>query len=250
VESGDTILEPIVTKYEVWAAVYSPDVTLIATGGHEPFSGQPQCSVQIWDAKTGELVATLKGHTIAVRCLAWTKDGKTLISGSYDNTIRTWNTTKWERTAVLDGHSGVYAIAISPNGRILASALFDMTARLWNLDDGQPISSPLQHADGVRCVSFSAGGKRLVTGCLDKNAYSWDVALIIREAGLDDLLLDSKVRHVSWYCILATKRALPGKEIGTLCVIPSLKDHVVLNIDTPGRCHTTSACLSGTCRFF
>jgi len=57
VESGDTILEPIVTKYEVWAVVYSPDVTLIATGGHEPFSGQPQCSVQIWDAKTDELVA-------------------------------------------------------------------------------------------------------------------------------------------------------------------------------------------------
>jgi WD40 repeat protein len=129
-----------------------------------------------------------------VRCLAWTKDGQTLISGSHDCSIRTWNTTKWEQTAVLDDHTGVvYGIAISPNDRIMASASSDKTARLWNLDNGKPISSPIQHAEQVLCVSFSAGGKQLATGCEDKNAYIWDVAAILREAGLDDLLSDPKV---------------------------------------------------------
>jgi WD40 repeat protein len=64
---------------------------------------------------------------------------------------------------------------------------------LWNLENGQPISTPLQHADGVKSVSFSAGGKQLATGCDDKNTYSWDVAAIVKEAGLDDLLSDPKV---------------------------------------------------------
>ncbi|KAG1761884.1 hypothetical protein EV702DRAFT_1206874 [Suillus placidus] len=56
----------------------------------------------------------------------------------------------------------------------------------------QPISSPLQHAEQVTCVSFSADGKQLATGCWDKNAYIWDVATILREADLNDLLSDSK----------------------------------------------------------
>ncbi|KAG1851853.1 hypothetical protein DFJ58DRAFT_746204 [Suillus subalutaceus] len=41
-------------------------------------------------------------------------------------------------------------------------------------------------------MSFSADGKLLATGCEDKNAYAWDVAAILREAGLDNLLSDPK----------------------------------------------------------
>jgi WD40 repeat protein len=200
VESGETIPEPIeiilasieTGHDEIYAVVYSPDTTLIATGGWD----KNTYPIKIWDAKTGKLVATLKGHTHDVLCLAWTKDGKTLISGSYDSSIRTWNTTNWKQTAVLLEHTdGVRRIniAISPNDRILASVSGDKTARLWNLDNGQPISSPIQHANLVFCVSFSAGGKLLATGCADKNAYIWDVAAILREAGLDDLLSDRKV---------------------------------------------------------
>jgi len=217
VENRKTMIEPIVTGHEeVLATVYSPDMTMIATGGRDrPWTKLPDCSIQIWDAKTGKLVATLKGHTWEVSCLAWTKDGRTLISGSYDSSLRTWNTTKWEQTAVLVEHTSchfVNAIAISPNGRILTSAFSDSTVRLWNLDNGQPISSPLQHnTHGVSCVSFSADGKRLVTGCWDKNAYSWDVAVIVREAGLDDLLSDSKANKLALHSD-ATRR-LPDHRI-------------------------------------
>jgi len=194
VESGEAILAWIRTGHIcVWAVVYSPDMTLIATAGRDGPWFDTSSSVQIWDAKTGELVATLKGHTDSVRCVAWTKDGKTLISGSFDHSIRTWNTTKWEQTAVLDKHThNVFALAISPNGRILASVSGDKTARLWNLDNGQPIGLPLRHTEQVNCVSFSADGKLLATGCCNNSAYSWDVAAIVREAGLDELLSDSK----------------------------------------------------------
>ncbi|KAG1866019.1 quinon protein alcohol dehydrogenase-like superfamily [Suillus subluteus] len=199
VESGETIFEPIriETGREVWAVTYSPDMTLIATGGYDGpwnMSIKPdEFPIKIWDAKTSKLVATLKHPEAPVYALAWTKDGKTLISGSSNNSIRTWDTTKWEQTALLDEHTEcVFAIAISPNGRILASASYDNTARLWNLDNGQPISSPFEHANEVTSVSFSADGKQLATGCCDKNAYMWDVAAIVREAGLDDLLSDPK----------------------------------------------------------
>ncbi|KAG1822675.1 WD40-repeat-containing domain protein [Suillus subaureus] len=199
IESGKTILAPIKTGDElVQAVIYSPDMTMFATGAvdrgelaHE--TQYDKSPIKIWDTKTGELVAALKGHTNGVVCLAWTPDGERLVSGSYDYSIRTWDTTTWKQIAVLEGHTRfVHGIAISPNGRILASASWDKTARLWNLDNNQPISSPLHHASNVFSVSFSADGKLLATGCCDNNAFTWDVSTIVTEAGLDELLLDQR----------------------------------------------------------
>jgi WD40 repeat protein len=196
VEKGVTILGPIETGHEiVEAVIYSPDMALIATCGRlwRSIPDSTESQVKIWDAKTGKLVVALKGHTASVWCLAWTPDGKTLISGSSDHSIRTWNTTNWKQIAVFDGHTNlVHGIAISPNGRILASASYDNTARLWNLENGQPVSLPLEHVDLVNCVSFSADGKLLATGCDDHNAHMWDVSAILKEAGLDELLLDQR----------------------------------------------------------
>ncbi|KAG2738573.1 WD40 repeat-like protein, partial [Suillus brevipes Sb2] len=120
-------------------------MAMFATAGYDKPS---EYSIKIWDAKTRELVATLKGHTNSVWCLAWSQDGKTLISGSFDHSIRTWITKTWKQLALLDGHTSAVlgnGIAISPNGRILASASADSTARLWNFENSQPISSPLHH---------------------------------------------------------------------------------------------------------
>ncbi|KAG2060740.1 WD40 repeat-like protein [Suillus hirtellus] len=196
VETGQIILSPIkAAGHTLWAVVYSPDMTLFATGGGErpPNTEDNKSAIKIWNAKTGKLVTTLEGHTHWVQCLVWTPDGKTLISGSYDDSIRTWNTSTWKQIALLEGHtSAITSIAISPNDCILASASLDGTAQLWNLDDNQPIASPLQHPALACSVSFSADGKLLATCCADKNAYTWDISVIVKEAGLDELLLDKR----------------------------------------------------------
>ncbi|KAG2066720.1 tricorn protease domain 2-containing protein [Suillus decipiens] len=203
VENEETILAPVKTGHRyVFAAVYSPDMSMFATGGSEQswdFTGDNESQIKIWDVKiVGKLVATLEGHTHRVWCLAWTPDGKTLISGSSDRSIRTWNTTTWKQIALLDEHTDhITDIAISPSGRILASTSNDNTARLWNLDNNQPISSPLHHASRVDSVSFSADGRLLSTGCWDTNAYTWDVSALVKEAGLDELLFDQHDKSVN-----------------------------------------------------
>jgi len=183
VESGKTVLAIETGLSECEAAIYSPDTTMIATGGE---SEDLKEFIKIWDAKTGKLITNLKGHIERVYCLAWTADGSTLISGSFDCSIRTWNTTTWQQIHVLTGHTDpVYRIAlISSNGPILASASWDRTARLWNLESGLPIGLPLRHLQDLLCVSFSTDGKLLATGCWDNNAYSWDISGILKEAGL------------------------------------------------------------------
>jgi len=193
VETGNTVLEINTGIPEVYTAIFSPDWTLIATGG---YSSKDEF-IKIWDANTGKLVSILKGHTRYVNCLAWTARS-TLISQSHDQSIRTWDTSTWQQIAVLTYHTSlVYGIAISPNGRILASASEDNTARLWNLENGQPIGSTLYHPNFVSCVSFSTDGTLLATGCGDNNAYTWDMVAIIEEAGLKELLVSCSLSSLS-----------------------------------------------------
>jgi WD40 repeat protein len=192
VESGKTVLGPINTGHQsVYAAVYSLDESMIATGGYNKLENDRL--IKIWDGKTFGLVTTLKLEGNAW-CMAWTADGKRLISGSIDGSIVTWNTSTWKQLAVFTGHTErIIAISISPNERILASASWDFTARLWNIENGQQIGSALVHSGEVYCISFSEDGKLLATGCHDFNAYTWDVSAIVKEAGFDDLLSDSNV---------------------------------------------------------
>jgi len=197
VRTGNTVLEINTGLREVYTAIFSPDSTLIATGGDSEEVVFDEF-IKIWDANTGKLASILKGHTDYVNCLAWTANRSTLISGSDDRSIRTWDTSTWQQIAVFTGHTSfVYGIAISPNGRILASASWDKTARLWNLDNGQPIGSTLQHPHFVNCVSFSTDGTLLATGCDNCNAYTWDVAAIIEEAGLKELFVSCSFSSLS-----------------------------------------------------
>jgi WD40 repeat protein len=69
---------------EVLAAVFHPDGTRIASGGHDR-------SIIIWDVTTGEELLRLTGHTSYVFSLAFGPDGETLVSGSGDATVRLWD---------------------------------------------------------------------------------------------------------------------------------------------------------------
>ncbi|KAG2069218.1 WD40 repeat-like protein [Suillus decipiens] len=148
VKSGKTV-GPIGTG-QTWVdtIAYSPDSIKFATGGLED-------GVNIWDAKTGELLTTLKHE-------------------------------HW--IATLRGHENwVSAITCSQNDRLLVSASNDQTARLWNFDINLPDGPPLRHKERVACLALSPDGKVLVTGG-DRDLYAWDIHAILKKAGLEGLL--------------------------------------------------------------
>ena len=77
---------------------------------------------------------TLEGHTRNVNSVAFSPDGRTIVSGSSDDTLRIWDAITGKHMQTLEGHTdSVYSVAFSPNGRIVASGSNDDTLRIWRL---------------------------------------------------------------------------------------------------------------------
>ncbi|KIK35348.1 hypothetical protein CY34DRAFT_812244 [Suillus luteus UH-Slu-Lm8-n1] len=186
VKSGEPVqgLNPIKTGHGLYAVSYSPETKVIATGGYK------KSGIKIWGAKTGKLLSKIElNRDIDVWSLAWTSDEKKLIAGTFDGSIRIFDTATWQQIAVLEGHAdAVNSLTLFSNDHLLASTSLDETARLWNLHTNLQVGPPLQHENIVWCAGFSADGKLLSTGCLDKNAYVWDIEAILKTAGLEGLL--------------------------------------------------------------
>lgn len=83
-----------------------------------------------WD----ELVCTLKGHTDVVNCLAWSPEGRYLLSGSEDCTARVWDTTTRDCVAVVNDVCGVRAVAWSPHGHDFVTVNEHGTLRVYELE--------------------------------------------------------------------------------------------------------------------
>jgi WD40 repeat protein/transcriptional regulator with XRE-family HTH domain len=117
------------------------------------------------------------GHTDGLYGLAFSPDGKYVLTGSNDNTVRLWDIVTGKEVRRFIGHTkGLYAVTFSPDGKyVLTSGGNDDTARLWDAQTGAEIRR-FVHPGGVRGVAFSPDGKYVLTGSIDKIARLWDVA--------------------------------------------------------------------------
>ena len=90
-------------------------------------------------------------HTAPVSSLSYSRDGRTLASASYDETICLWNGRTGEhRLTIKTGHSdGVTAVAVSPDASIIASAGRDGAVHLWNARTGTVVHTFTAHNEAV-----------------------------------------------------------------------------------------------------
>jgi WD40 repeat protein len=117
-------------------------------------------------------------HAHNVWSLAFSPDGKTLATGSADETIRLWEVESGESVGdSIQGHEGgVTSLTFSPNGEVLASGGLDSEIHLTDLDSRQRIGPPLTgHTDAVNSMTFSPNGDSLVSASHDTNVFLWNM---------------------------------------------------------------------------
>lgn len=137
---------------DVVCIAFRPDGTLLASGGDDH-------RICLWNVETGDLVATLAGHTQTVRALAFhpetTHQQGLLASASWDSTIQLWDLSIHQPRAILHGHPvPITALVFSPNGRYLASGGTEPLIRLWDVATGQQCQILNGHNGWINALAF------------------------------------------------------------------------------------------------
>ena len=107
-------------------------------------------------AAGGALQRTLANHASSVTTVALTPDGKQVISGSDDQTIKIWHLETGEELKTLKGHTDwVRTVAVTPDGTRIISGSDDQTIKIWNLETGEELKTLKGHADWVRTATVT-----------------------------------------------------------------------------------------------
>src|SRR4051812_24667173 len=116
-------------------------------------------------------------HGAKVWSVAFSPDGKTVITGSYDNTARLWDASTGRQLGQpLMHQNAVRAVAFSRDGTTAITGSDDNTARLWDASTGRQLGQPLTHQGAVSAVACSRAGTTVLTGCEDSTARLWDAS--------------------------------------------------------------------------
>jgi WD40 repeat protein len=132
-------------------------------------------TVVLYDAPTGAVVRTLKGHKAQAHVGDFTADGKRFACGAINGAVKVWDVaTGKEELSFPDGANDVWGTAFSPDGKQIVTVASQGAVKVWDAADGKELKTLGQHEGGATCLAFNAAGTRLVTAGLDGLVRVWD----------------------------------------------------------------------------
>ena len=161
---------------KMFAMALSPNGKwLVGAGWTAPDCNKGCGDIRLFDFATGRLVALLKGHSDVVLALAFSPDGRRLISGSADDTAIIWDVEQRRVLQQLKGHTAsIYAVGFTPDGARAVTGSYDRDLRLWSVADGQPIGDPMTgHGDKIYALAVAPDGT-IASGDESGEIRLWD----------------------------------------------------------------------------
>jgi WD40 repeat protein/tRNA A-37 threonylcarbamoyl transferase component Bud32 len=174
------LLTTLKHDHGVRCAAFIPKHKYLATGSHQ--------AVQFWDAD-GKAVGQRLDHPHTVDKLAFSPDGKKLLSYCFDRAIRLWNIEDLNAVQLIGemsndtGQTAINALTFSPNSKLVAAVGAGGFVRLWDAETAKPFGPRLQQKDSVHAVLFCTDDV-LVTGGKE--------GLKFYTVGTDELIAETK----------------------------------------------------------
>jgi WD40 repeat protein len=185
------------TTIKIWDS--SSGIVLHTLAGHSGFvmsvawnhdsskivSGSADGTMKIWDCKksisdcrtTWKLLKTLEGHSHFVNSVSWNHhDSSQIVSGSWDKTIKIWDSSTGILLRTLTDHSGwVKLVSWSHDDTKIVSGSYDKTVRIWNAITGDLMKTLEGHSGAVSCVAWSPDDRKIAScSCNEKKIILWD----------------------------------------------------------------------------
>jgi WD40 repeat protein len=172
----------------------------------------------LWDAASLEEITRFRGHTDQIKCLNFSSSGKTLVSGSKDETIRYWNVETGECIEYVDGFdSTVFSVCFNSDVTKLLVGLGSGHVLLLDTDNVSILKKFSDHDRAVLSVRFSPDEKKIISASEDKTA-------VVREIDPDlsgPLIMPKKIEHAD--IVFCAEMSKDGKQVVTASSDYSIK---------------------------
>lgn len=200
-DDGRRLFRSVSHAAEVHSLAFSPDAKQFASAGKRATSNKDEyvADLKIWDANRGTVELSLDGHSGMVMGVAFSSDGKYLVSGGRDKTLKIWNALTGKELRTLIGHEdAVTSAAFSPDGTRIVSGSYDSTIKVWNAITGKVILTIPAHVRAINSVAYSPNGQEILSASDDETIKVWDV-----DSGKELLNLQGHTKSVN--CALFSK---------------------------------------------
>ncbi len=129
--------------------------------------------IGVLDRTTNWLTITNAHRSGVVRGLAFSQDGRLLVSAGSDRTARLWKAETGELTFTLHADDSVLHAEFNPTSTLVVTTARDGVAQVWDTRTGQPVAPVLTHPKDVNTARFSPDGQWVLTSCNDGVARVW-----------------------------------------------------------------------------
>jgi WD40 repeat protein len=136
--------------------------------------------IHIGEVKTSKVTQNLGGHKDGVHAVAFSADGRRLVSGSLDGTLRLWDLKTGKEIKQFPGiRDQIRSVDYSADGKQILSGHLgpksEFLVRLWDVDARKEVRSLKGHAKDVTAVFFHPDGKSAVSTSMDGTAIVWNL---------------------------------------------------------------------------
>ena len=138
----------------------------------------------------------LQGHQEVVYDSVFLPDGKSVVTASFDRTLKLWDLTTKQSVRTMEGHTGIIlTVDVSPDGTLIASAGSDNTIKLWDVPKNDPVQTLAAHDAAGTAIAVSFDGLWLASGDQSGVLRIWNAE---SSEKTQEIKLPAAVTRLSW----------------------------------------------------